>query len=217
MKSIDMDRLDWDKGGGLIPAVVQDARTLQVLMLGYMNREAFARTRESGRVTFFSRTRNRLWQKGETSGNTLSVVDMTADCDGDTLLVRAHPAGPACHLGTTSCFGAEDAPGVGWLARLEGIIAQRAAAPPEESYTARLLAEGIGRIAQKVGEEAVETALAGVGADTQELKGEAADLLYHLLVLLHARGLSLADVARTLAERHPGGRSGPASPVAKSP
>lgn len=193
-------RLAWSKG--LIPCVVQDAETLQVLMLAYMDEAALAETQQSGEATFYSRSRGGRWRKGETSGNRLRVVRMEADCDGDTILLTVHPAGPSCHLDTTSCFGDADAPGLGRLARLEQTIALRAAdADPASSYTARLIAAGPKRIAQKVGEEGVETALAGVAGDAAELASESADLIYHLLVLLRARGLALADVLDVLAQR----------------
>lgn len=198
----DLDSLAWGKMDGLLPAVIQDAGTSQVLMLGYMNRDALAATLESGFVTFFSRSKQRLWQKGETSGNRLALRSIHADCDDDALLVLAEPQGPTCHLGTASCFGEAEASGAAWLSKLEQVIESRAAAPPEESYTARLLAAGLPRIAQKVGEEGVETALAAVTADGAALAGEAADLLYHLIVLLHARGLSLEDTIAVLQERH---------------
>lgn len=195
------DKLDFEKGGGLIPAIVQDGKTLQVLTLAYMNREALDETIESGEATFFSRSRNARWRKGETSGNRLKVLALTADCDGDALIVSVEPMGPACHLGTTSCFGDADAPGVGRLGALERTLIARASAPPAESYTARLIAEGPKRAAQKVGEEGVETALAGAAGDAAELCSEAADLLYHLGVLLRARGLGFDDVMAVLAER----------------
>ena len=193
--------LDFAKGGGLIPAVVQDADTLQVLMVAWMDEAALMETQASGEATFFSRSRNARWRKGETSGHRLQVVSVTPDCDGDTLLVKARPLGPACHLGTTSCFGEETAPGVGRLGLLERTVAERAAADPETSWTARLLARGPKRVAQKVGEEGVETALAGAAGDVDELKSEAADLLYHLLVLLKARDVPLSDVMDVLAAR----------------
>ena len=193
--------LDWAKGGGLLPAVVQDAATLQVLMLAYMDQAALAETLESGEATFFSRSRGGRWRKGETSGNRLKVREVFADCDGDAVLVLADPAGPACHENTTSCFGAEDAPGLGRLAALEATIAARAGADPSESWTAKLLAEGPKRAAQKVGEEGVETALAGAAGDDAELCEESADLIYHLLVLLRSRGLRLQDVQDVLARR----------------
>jgi phosphoribosyl-ATP pyrophosphohydrolase/phosphoribosyl-AMP cyclohydrolase len=201
-----LDLLDWDKGNGLLPAVVQDARSGRVLMLGYMNREALQRTLSDGRVTFFSRARNQLWTKGETSGNSLQLVQVTADCDNDTLLVLAHAVGPTCHNGTVSCFADArdpDATRIAFLAELEEIVADRIAAnDPNASYTARLMDRGIGRIAQKVGEEGVETALAAVTRDDAELVGECADLLFHLLVLLKARGIALAQVTAELDSRH---------------
>lgn len=200
-----MARLDWTKGDGLLPAIVQDARTGRVLMLGYMNPESLQRTLRERRVVFFSRSRNALWTKGETSGNHLDVVDVSADCDDDTILVLARPAGPTCHKGTESCFddaSAPEATGIAFLASLEHTIAQRIADNSEGSYTARLYSQGIGRIAQKVGEEGVETALAAVTRDDDDLVGESADLLFHLLVLLKARNLSLERVVRELASRH---------------
>ena len=195
------DKIDFEKGGGLIAAVVQDAATLQVLMLAYMDRAALDETLESGEATFFSRSRGGRWRKGETSGDRLKVVSVTPDCDGDAVLVRVEPVGNACHLNRVSCFGDEDAPGLGRLARLEQTIAARATADPSESWTAKLLASGPKRIAQKVGEEGVETALAGAAGDEAELASEAADLVYHLLVLLRSRGLSLQDVLDVLESR----------------
>lgn len=206
LSAADIAGLDFAKGGGLIPAVVQDAATLQVLMLAYMDETALAETLESGEATFFSRSRGGRWRKGETSGNRLKVIEVLADCDGDTLLVSVEPAGPACHEGTTSCFGDRDAPGVGRLARLERTIGERASADPATSWTARLLAQGPKRAAQKVGEEGVETALAGAAGDEAELAAEGADLLYHLLVLLKARGLRLQDLLDVLAARAEPGR-----------
>lgn len=192
--------LDWSKG--LIPCVVQDAATLQVLMVAYMDEAALSETQTSGEATFFSRSRGGRWRKGETSGNRLRVIGLTADCDGDTILMTVEATGPACHLGTVSCFGTADAPGLGRIARLEQTIATRAAdADPASSYTARLLGAGPKRIAQKVGEEGVETALAGVAGDATELASEAADLMYHLLVLLRARGMAFANVLDVLAGR----------------
>ncbi|WP_439471779.1 bifunctional phosphoribosyl-AMP cyclohydrolase/phosphoribosyl-ATP diphosphatase HisIE [Brevundimonas sp.] len=198
---IDVNTLDFAKGDGLIPVVVQDAATLQVLTLAYMDRAAFDETVDSGEATFFSRSRGARWRKGETSGDRLHVVSITPDCDSDALVLKVRPVGNACHLNRVSCFGDEDAPGVGRLARLEQTIAVRAAADPTESWTARLLAEGPKRVAQKVGEEGVETALAGAAGPDEELASEAADLIYHLLVLLHARGLGLQDVLDVLAAR----------------
>ena len=198
--------LDWDKMNGLIPTIVQDAGTGAVLMLGYMNRDALAATEAAGRVTFWSRSKNRLWTKGETSGDFLEVCSIAADCDRDTLLVLARPAGPACHLGTATCWGT-DAPRsmaqrLEFLARLEQIVAQRIADPPEGSYTAKLVNEGLARIAQKVGEEGVELALAAVTQSDEAIIGEAADLLYHTTLLLKAKGLSLTQVVEQLEFRH---------------
>jgi len=194
--------LDFAKQGGLIPAIVQDADTGRVLMLGYMDEAALEATRATSRVTFFSRRRGALWTKGETSGNALVLVSIHVDCDRDALLVRARPLGPTCHTGSASCFG--EVPG-GAFDALEAVIAQRATASPEESYTARLLQSGVARMAQKVGEEGVETAIAAMGDREDALVEEAADLLFHLAVLLHAKGKSLRDVEATLAAR---GRSG---------
>ena len=196
--TFDIDGLAWEKQGGLLPAIVQDADTLRVLMLGYMSREALQATLASGQVTFFSRSRQRLWMKGESSGDVLNLVRLEADCDADTLLVQARPAGPTCHLGRASCFPQAPADG---LAELDAVIAQRAQELPEGSYTTRLFEGGIRRIAQKVGEEGVETALAAVAEDDDALLGEASDLLFHLLVLLRARGLSLADALQVLETR----------------
>ena len=196
--TIDIETLAWDKQAGLLPVIVQDAITLRVLMLGYMNREALAATLASGKVTFYSRSKQRLWMKGEISGHVLDVASIEADCDADTLLVQAHPHGHTCHLDRISCF--PDAPGDGLMA-LDVLIAQRERERPAGSYTTQLFESGIRRIAQKVGEEGVETALAAVVQDDAALLGEAADLLYHLTVLLRARGLSLTDAKRVLAAR----------------
>ena len=198
MTEFEINILAWAKQDGLLPAIVQDADSLRVLMLGYMSREALAATLASGQVTFFSRSRQRLWVKGETSGNTLQLVSVEADCDRDSLLVRARPQGPTCHKGTISCFA--DAPG-DVVAELDAVIAQRKAEASEASYTRKLFDAGIARIAQKVGEEGVETALAAVTADDDALRGEAADLVYHLLVLLLARGLDWNGVRAELARR----------------
>lgn len=194
----DVDTLDWSKGDGLLPAVVQDAATLRVVMLGYMNRDAFAETLRRGEVTFFSRSKHRLWTKGEQSGHVLELVSMEADCDADTLLVLAMPRGPTCHLQRPSCFPTAPA---GVLAELDALIETRERERPEGSYATRLFDGGIRRIAQKVGEEGVETALAALVQTDEDLLGEGADLLYHLIVLLRARGLSLADVERVLTAR----------------
>lgn len=201
MSPEEIARVDFDKGGGLVPAIVQDAQTLQALMLAYMDRAALAETLESGEATFFSRSRGGRWRKGETSGHRMKVESVRLDCDGDTLLVSVTPHGPACHLGTQTCFGVEAALGVGQLGALERSIVARSTASASGSYTARLLAEGPKRIAQKVGEEGVECALAGAAGDTGELCEEAADLLYHLIVLLRARDLELSDVMNVLARR----------------
>jgi phosphoribosyl-AMP cyclohydrolase / phosphoribosyl-ATP pyrophosphohydrolase len=199
--SLNADAVDWSKCSGLLPAVVQDASSGKVLMLGYMNREALAKTLASDRVTFFSRSRNTLWTKGETSGHWLELADIAADCDGDTLLVLAHPKGPTCHRGTETCFDPVSAPRFGELAILDGTIAQRVRDRPAGSYTTKLLDQGALRVAQKVGEEGVEAALAGAAQSVEQLEGEAADLIYHLGVLLHVRGSSLATVMETLRAR----------------
>ena len=191
--------LDWTKGDGLLPVIVQDAGNLRVLMLGYMNREALDTTLTSRRVTFFSRSKQRLWTKGESSGHVLELVSVEADCDNDTLLVLAHPQGPTCHLQRPSCF--PSAPSA-FLSDLDALVAQRDRERPVDSYTTRLFDAGVRRIAQKVGEEGVETALAAVAQDETALLGESADLLYHLTVLLRARGLSLADAVDVLRQRH---------------
>ncbi|WP_376695572.1 bifunctional phosphoribosyl-AMP cyclohydrolase/phosphoribosyl-ATP diphosphatase HisIE [Wenzhouxiangella sp. EGI_FJ10305] len=198
----DLEDLDWSKGDGLLPAIVQDADDGRVLMLGYMNAEALETTRASGRVTFFSRSKQRLWTKGETSANHLELVDVLGDCDGDTLLVLARPHGPTCHTGTDTCFGDIHFPHVGFLAGLERTIRSRAGTDPEQSYTARLMAEGTKRCAQKVGEEGVEVALAAAAGEREELDSEAADLLYHLLVCLQSAGSDLDSVIDKLIKRH---------------
>lgn len=196
--ALDADSLAWDKQDGLLPAVVQDADTRRVLMVGYMNREALQVTLDTGKVTFFSRSKQRLWTKGESSGHVLAMLAIEADCDRDTLLVQARPHGPTCHLGTTSCF--PSAPG-DVLGALQALIRTRDAERPPGSYTTKLFDAGIKRIAQKVGEEGLETALAAVAEEDGALLGEAADLLYHLVVLLQARGLSLADALKVLEQR----------------
>jgi len=210
MRPDDIDALAWSRStdaraGGLLPAVVQDAGNQRVLMLGWMSREALAVTLDTGRVTFHSRSRGRLWTKGETSGHGLVLVSVEADCDGDTLLVQARPQGPTCHLDRTSCFA--EAPAAA-LARLDAVIAQRERERPAGSYTTALFERGVKRIAQKVGEEGVETALAGVAGSDDELLGEAADLVYHLLVLLRAKGLGLARVEDVLLARQKDLRNG---------
>lgn len=194
--------LDWEKMDGLLPAIVQDRRSGRALMLGYMNREALDATLQSGLATFFSRSKQRLWQKGETSGNRLHVAGVFADCDSDALLVVADADGPTCHTGTTSCFGDEASDGPGWLADLSAIVHQRAGSGDDKSYTRRLLAEGIPYIAQKVGEEGVEVALAAVTRDSAGCSEEIADLLYHVTVLMEALGLGWETVVTVLRSRH---------------
>lgn len=201
----DPDQLAWDKGDGLLPAVVQHAMDGRVLMLGYMNQAALTTTLASGKVTFYSRSRQRQWTKGETSGHALNLVSIHADCDADSVLLLAEPIGPTCHRGTDSCFGDAATPALAFLGQLDALIAARAHERPAGSYTTRLFEGGVRCIAQKVGEEGVETALAAVAQDDAALQGEAADLLYHLIVLLRARGLGLDTVAETLATRHAGG------------
>jgi phosphoribosyl-ATP pyrophosphohydrolase/phosphoribosyl-AMP cyclohydrolase len=199
---MNVDELEWDKGDGLLPAIVQDAVTRQVLMLGFMNREALETTLATKQVTFFSRTKQRLWTKGETSGHTLELVEAYPDCDRDTVLCLVHPAGPTCHRNTTACFDEPDAPGLGFLGHLWRVIDGRARSRPPGSYTTELFEAGVRRAAQKVGEEAVEVAL----AETEgELLDESADLIYHLWVLLRARGVTPEEVAAVLRQRHAGG------------
>jgi phosphoribosyl-ATP pyrophosphohydrolase/phosphoribosyl-AMP cyclohydrolase len=201
----DIDTLEWQKMNGLLPAIVQDAFDGRVLMQAYMNRESLARSLDSGSVTFWSRSRAELWTKGETSGNRLELVAIHADCDRDCLLVLATPTGPACHRGTDTCFDDEEntvVPELAFLASLERLIAQRDSERPADSYTTKLFEAGIKRIAQKVGEEGVETALAAAAGEQVELVNESADLLYHLLVLLRARGLTLSDITGALQSRH---------------
>ena len=202
--SRDLQALDWEKTDGLIPAIVQDAFDGRVLMQAYMNPEALAYTLDNGAVTFWSRSREKLWTKGETSGNRLHLVAVHADCDNDCLLVFANPEGPTCHRETDTCFDPGQAvrPRLAFIAALERVVAQRDAERPDDSYTTRLLEAGVKRIAQKVGEEGVETALAAATGDREVLVNEAADLLYHLLVLLRASDLSLEDVVQTLESRH---------------
>ncbi|HAS6973421.1 TPA: bifunctional phosphoribosyl-AMP cyclohydrolase/phosphoribosyl-ATP diphosphatase HisIE [Vibrio parahaemolyticus] len=198
------ERINWEKVDGLVPAIVQDFQSSQVLMMGYMNQDALAKTGETGQVTFFSRTKERLWTKGETSGNVLQLVNISLDCDNDTLLVRVNPIGPTCHTGTTTCWDgdAQEESQMVWLHQLEQLLAARNSADPDSSYTASLYARGTKRISQKVGEEGVEVALAATSGDKAELVCESADLIYHLLVLLQDQGLSMNDVVNKLKERH---------------
>ena len=192
--------IDFEKGNGLVPVVVQDYVTLKVLMVGYMNKEAFERTRTKKRVTFFSRSRNELWTKGETSGNYLDVVEIKTDCDNDTLLIMARPLGPVCHTGSYSCFGENDSKS--FLYSLEEIIGQRVDNNVQDSYTNKIYRKGINKVAQKVGEEAVELIIEAKDDNTELFKNEAADLLYHFLILLKAKKVKLTDIEEVLLERH---------------
>ena len=194
--------LDFEKQGGLIPAIIQDADTAQVLMLGYMNQAALTQTRQSGKVTFFSRSKQRLWTKGESSGNFLHLVDLKADCDQDTLLVRVRPQGPVCHTGSDTCFDEVNRHELGFLRQLGRVIQDRHANPKEGSYTTKLFERGINKIAQKVGEEAVETVIEAKDDNDELFLNESADLLYHLMILLEAKGKSLGDVVEVLEGRH---------------
>jgi len=194
-------KLDWEKGGGLIPAIAQDARSGKVLMVAYMNEESYAKTLKEGFAVFFSRSRNELWKKGETSGNTLKIVSISEDCDGDALLLSVEPAGPACHEGTETCFKEDPGPAISFLATLDKLIEERSINAPEGSYTAKLLADKGKLAAKKVGEEAVELALAIQGETDERVVSEAADLLYHALVGLRARGLGLNAVVKELEQR----------------
>jgi len=198
-----MQKADWSKSSdGLLPAIIQDSRTGAVLMLGYMNEEALKQTIDKNTVTFFSRSKQRLWKKGETSGNILEVVDLQIDCDNDTFLIQAKPAGPTCHTGDVTCFGETDYCGLLFLSKLENIIEDRKNNQTDESYTTSLFQSGVKRISQKVGEEGVELSLAGATADIEEMKNEGADLIFHMLVLLKAYGLGLDDVMQILQKRH---------------
>jgi len=197
-------QIDFEKGSGLVPAVVQDAGTQQVLMLAWMNRESCERTKKSGRATFYSRSREELWEKGETSGNWLQVKEMLIDCDGDTLLLKVEPKGPVCHKGTHTCFGEAEKPDSGFLKELEKLIEKRKAEMPEKSYTADLFRAGTGRISQKVGEEAIELIIGALENDNDSFLNEGADLIYHLLVLLVDKGVSFDDIVRVLRKRHSG-------------
>ncbi|MDX4951009.1 bifunctional phosphoribosyl-AMP cyclohydrolase/phosphoribosyl-ATP diphosphatase HisIE [Proteus mirabilis] len=201
MNNTKLTQLDWQKVDNLMPAIIQNAISGDVLMLGYMDKAALEMTLNSGKVTFYSRTKQRLWTKGETSGNFLKLVDIYPDCDNDTLLILAHPIGPTCHKGSESCFAPAQSQW-GFLYELENLLRERKNASPDSSYTAQLYASGTKRIAQKVGEEGVETALAATVNDREELKNEASDLLYHLMVLLQDQSLSLSDVIDCLQKRH---------------
>src|SRR5664280_759138 len=192
--------IDFSKGNGLVPVVIQDYKTLQVLMVGYMNEEALIKTRKEKKVTFFSRSKNRLWTKGETSGNYLDVVEISADCDNDSILIKVNPAGPVCHTGSTSCFGDEGAKG--FVYQLEHIINQRIENNVVDSYTNKLYKKGINKVAQKVGEETVELVIEAKDNNIDLFKNEAADLLYHLLILLKTKGVNLQSIEEVLKERH---------------
>ena len=194
--------LDFEKMNGLIPAIIQDNYTQKVLMLGFINKEAYEKTMETGKVTFFSRTKNRLWTKGEESGNFLHVVSVKADCDNDTLLIMVHPEGPVCHKGTDTCWGDKNEQDIMFLKELQDFIDRRRQEMPEKSYTTSLFNSGVNKMAQKVGEEAVETILEACNGTDERLIYEGADLLYHLIVLLTYKGYRIEDLARELKERH---------------
>ncbi|WP_338221970.1 bifunctional phosphoribosyl-AMP cyclohydrolase/phosphoribosyl-ATP diphosphatase HisIE [Algoriphagus sp. oki45] len=194
--------IDFTKMNGLIPAIVQDALSGKVLMQGYMNEEALAKTQETGMVTFFSRSKNRLWTKGETSGNFLEVVSIAGDCDGDSILVKANPRGPVCHTGSDTCWDEENTSKTGFIDQLRAIIKDRKNNPSDKSYTASLFAKGINKVAQKVGEEAVEIVIEAKDDNKELFLGEAADLLFHYLILLEAKGYELDEVMDVLIQRH---------------
>jgi phosphoribosyl-ATP pyrophosphohydrolase/phosphoribosyl-AMP cyclohydrolase len=195
-------KIDFLKNDGLVPAIIQDAQTNKVLMLGYMSQEAFDKTIKEKKVTFFSRSRQELWTKGETSGNELFVKDMMIDCDGDTILIKATPTGPVCHTGNDTCFNEINERQDDFLYTLEKIIEERKISEPEDSYTVKLLSAGLSKISQKVGEEAIEVIIAALKESEDHFKDEVADLMYHLLVLLQAKGISLSDINVVLANRH---------------
>ena len=195
-------KLDFNKMGGLIPAIIQDSCTGKVLMLGFMNEEALAKTQEIGKVTFFSRTKNRLWTKGETSGNFLNVVSIAADCDNDTLLIKVKPVGPVCHTGSDTCFGETNETDLFFLSYLQDFIDRRKQEMPEGSYTTSLFKKGVNRMAQKVGEEAVETVIEATNGTNEGFLYEASDLIYHLIVLLTSKGHRIEELAQELKKRH---------------
>ena len=195
-------KIDFSKGDGLVPAIIQDNKTLKVLMLGYINEEAYQKTLEIGKVTFYSRSKNRLWTKGEESGNFLEVVSIKNDCDDDSLLIKVNPIGPVCHTGTDTCWGEENTQGVQFLAVLQDFIDQRKKEMPEGSYTTSLFNKGVRTITQKVGEEAIETVIGAMANDDENFIYEGADLLYHLIVLLAHKGYRIEDLANELAGRH---------------
>ncbi len=196
-------KIDFDKLGGLVPAIIQDAKTKNVLMLGFMNKEAYHKTIETGKVTFWSRTRNCLWTKGETSGNYLNLVSIQNDCDNDTLLVKVNPIGPTCHTGTDTCWGeTNDAHPLLFLSELQDFIEKRHEEMPEGSYTTKLFKDGVNKMAQKVGEEALETVIEATNGTNDKLVYEASDMMYHLIVLLTSKGLRIEDIAQELHKRH---------------
>jgi phosphoribosyl-ATP pyrophosphohydrolase/phosphoribosyl-AMP cyclohydrolase len=195
-------KVDFSKNGGFVPVIVQDSTTNKVLMLAFMNQDAYQKTVEDQKVTFYSRSRQKLWTKGETSGNELLVKDILLDCDKDTLLIKAEPTGPVCHTGKDTCFEEVNDRDADFLYSLEKIIMDRKKSSPEESYTAKLFASGLNKITQKVGEEATEVVIAALNEKDEQFKNEAADLLYHLLVLLQAKGVSLSEINTVLANRH---------------
>ncbi len=197
--------LNFDKMGGILPAIIQDAQTNEVLMLGFMNQEAYEKTLSEGKVTFYSRTRERLWTKGEESGNFMDVVEILEDCDADTLLIRVNPLGPACHTGMRTCFGETVQDNLSFLQKLQALLQTRKEELPENSYTAKLFREGPRKIAKKLGEEAAELVIEAMDSDDECLLNEAADLLFHMTILLVDRGYRLEDVAKILADRHQGG------------
>lgn len=194
--------LDFNKMNGLIPAIIQDDKTQKVLMLGFMNEEAYDKTLKTGKVTFWSRTKNALWTKGETSGNYLNVVSIKADCDNDTLLIKVNPDGPVCHTGTDTCWGEENDNPMAFLSELQRFIEKRHKEMPEGSYTTSLFQSGVGRMAQKVGEEAVESVIEAMAGNDERLIYEASDMIYHLMVLLTSKGLKIEDLAVELQKRH---------------
>lgn len=199
----DINAIDFNKSSdGLIPVVVQDSATLQVLMLGYMNKKALSQTLQTKKVTFFSRSKQRLWVKGETSENYLLLQDVFIDCDQDTILIMARPCGPTCHTGSISCFSEQKLSGLGHIGMVDQVIQDRIANPTEGSYTHKLISRGLNKVAQKVGEEAVEVVIAALAETREDYLGEMTDLIYHSLVLLHAQGMNLDDIAEVIAERH---------------
>ena len=203
MNTLSIEQLDWEKMKGLIPTIIQNAQTGKVLMLGYMNRDALSASIRTKDLTFYSRSKQRLWRKGETSGHTMRIMNISTDCDGDGLLVQVIPSGPACHLGFSTCFQPAFSSSLGFISELMNVISQRAAGNKPASYTAQLLAQGINRCAQKLGEEAVETVIAAVSRNQSEIITETADLIFHLLVLLQVSQVSFYDVLTCLKDRHP--------------